>query len=322
MKQGHRPGTRKNIRSQAKSYQHFCEKHELQELPADEWQLVRYATHTAEHVTTAKTVNNYVSGVRTIQKLAGYNVPSNYSPNLKLVLNGIKTYLAKPVNQATPMTLPIMVEVWEVVDFHNEFESCVYACMLTGFYLLLRSSNMVPSSTSKFNPNEQLTRWHVGLEKDLAIFIIEWSKNNQNYKRELTVPVRPAKDPRVCLITVLTNYFKQVPAEDEQPCFCFHNEDGHLKALTYDQLNETMKTLVSRTGRDGTIYTTHALRRGGTNFAIRANLCPEFVQVLGDWGSQCFLTYIDFALDLRLEAANKMAKYGDKLTTDAAEGAK
>ena len=183
--------------------------HALQEFPADDWQLVRYATYTAEHVTSHGMVINYVLGVHSLQTLAGFWSPTLSSPNLKLVLDGIKAELAKPVNQATPMTLEILKEVALLVNYDNEFEHTVFAAMLTGFYLVVRSSNLVPTSTEQFNSHEQLTHWHVTLDKDLefVLFLIEWSKNNQNYKRELWVPVKAAKDPSVCLVRVLNNYF-------------------------------------------------------------------------------------------------------------------
>ena len=137
--------------------------------------------------------------------------------------------------------------------------------------------------------------------------LIEWSKNNQNYKKELWVPVKPSKNKSICLVRCLDHYFKTVKVADHQPCFSFHNERNEVKALTYGQLNEHIKTLVKRTGRDRDQYSTHCLRRGGTNFAVCSGISPEYIQVMGDWASQSFLMYIDFALDLRLNLAEKIA---------------
>ena len=108
--------------------------------------------YTVERVTSHGTVDNYVAGVRSLQKLAGYPVPSANAPNLKLVMDGIKAFLAKPVNQATPMTTEILNDIAQVVDYNNEFEHCVFVAMLTGFYLVVRSSNLVPLSSPTFNP--------------------------------------------------------------------------------------------------------------------------------------------------------------------------
>ena len=177
-------------------------------------------------------------------------------------MSGIKADLAKLVKQAAPMTLDILKEIADMVNYENEFEFCNYAAMLTGFYLVVRSSNLVPSYTHTFNLHKQLTCWHVGLDPNLKLVmvLIEWSKNNQNYKQELWVPVKPTKEPKICLVRVLNRFFCTVWMAQHQPCFSYHNEDGEIKALTYGQLNEQIKEWVNKTGRNGHDYTTHCLR--------------------------------------------------------------
>ena len=62
MRKGKRPNTLRNTRSQATIYQHFCDTFNLNEMPADEWQMTRYAVYTAQRVTASGTVDNYVGG--------------------------------------------------------------------------------------------------------------------------------------------------------------------------------------------------------------------------------------------------------------------
>ena len=141
-------------------------------------------------------------GVQNLQQLAGYEVLPPSSPNLKLVMQGIKAYLAKPVKQAAPVTLGMLEEIALLVDFSNQFQLAAYFALLTGFYLILQSSNLVPVSTPKFNPREQFTRWHVGFDEDdeLALLLIQWSKTIQHCRKELWVPVMAADNKKVCLI--------------------------------------------------------------------------------------------------------------------------
>ena len=310
MKKGHRPNTRRNTRSQAASYQKFCDTFELNEFPADEWQLSRYAVYTANRVTAHGTVENYVGGIRNLQQMAGYPIPSPQSPNYKLTMNGIKADLAKPVKRAMPIDIPTLTDISMLVNYDSEYQFAAYACILTGFYITVRSSNLVPTSTVRFNPHEQLTRWHVGFEQQpgqakVVTFLIEWSKTNQNMENEMWIPVSRATEPEVCLVRVLKRYFDKVPASNSDPCFCYHNQQGKLKALTYAQLNKQLKEWVDATGRDGSRATTHALRRGGSNHAIRSGLDPVFVRLMGGWSSDCFLKYIDFDLDMRVAATVK-----------------
>ena len=119
--------------------------------------------------------------------------------------------------------------------------------------------------------------------------------------------MKPAKDPAVCLVRVLNDYFSKVRVPDCAPCFSYHNEKGVIKALTYKQLNEQIKMWTEKTGHYGN-FTSHCLCRGGINHALRCGISPEYLQIMGDWMSQCFLVYIDFALDLRLDLVEKIAQ--------------
>ena len=92
------------------------------------------------------------------------------------------------------------------------------------------------------------------------------------------------------------------------PCFAYHNKQGYVKALTYKQLNEQIKTWVEKAGRSGS-FSTHCLHRGGINHGLKCGISPEYLQVMGDWASQCFLIYIDFALGLGLQLADKIAQH-------------
>ena len=244
MKKGHRPGTRQNKRSHANIYSKFCKDHGLNEYPADEWQFVRYACFTADHVTSAGTVNNYVNGVRSLQRLAGYDTPPASSPNLKLAMQGIKSDLAQPVRQAVPLNREVLIDIAKLVKWEDHFDMCCYLAILTGFYLFLRCSNLVPTSDVQFNPKEQLTRGHVAIDMqdlEIGMFDVEWSKTIQYRERELWLAVSPASREDICPLATMKKYFHLVPAQDSDPCFCYKGQGGKLKALTYKQLSEKLK---------------------------------------------------------------------------------
>ena len=150
--------------------------------------------------------------------------------------------------------------------------------------------------------------WGIDEQDKLALFLVEWSKTIQHCKCEMWVPVMPAVDPQVCLITVLKKYFKLVPARGNDPCFCYHNKSGELKALTYGQLNEQLKTWVKATGKEGKDYTTHCLRRGGTSHAFESGIKTDYIKLMGDWASQCYFRYIDVTMDHRIRAAVRFSK--------------
>ena len=310
LKKGHRPGTRRNKKSQMNLYSKFCEEYGLQEFPADEWQLIRYMAYTAEHVTCKGTVSNYVGGVISLQKLAGYEVPAPTSPNFKLMIQGLKDELKNPVLQATPVTKELLAQISVFVNRDDGYELCSYSAILTGFFLFLRPSNLVPESHPKFNGQEQLTRGHVALDHELlrlAMVHIEWSKTIQHKEKELWLPVSPDTNKDICPVRHLKLLFDKVPASDTDPCFCYLNKRNVRKALTYKKLSKQLQDWVEKTGRDKERYTLQGLRRGGTTHGFNVGLSQEYIRLMGNWASDCFLRYIEINMDKRLYAAVKFA---------------
>ena len=306
MQRGHRPGTRRNLRSQAGIYGKFCRDHGLTEFPANEWQMIRYAGFTAGHVTSSGTVQNYVGGVRTLHKLAGFEVPEASSHNLKLMMKGVKAELSKPLKQSLPVTSQMLTDISVVVNLDNDYHLCNYTAMLTGFYMCLRKSNLVPISTPQFNQKEQLTRGKVSVdeEKEIAMVLIEWSKVMQHNENQLWVALHPAKNPKICPINMMHRMMKQIPAAEDDPCFCYRNKKNVLKALTYDQLLKQMREWITMTGRNAEWYSLHGLRRGGTSHCFNAGISTEVIKTLGSWASYfTYFRYIDINLGSKIRAA-------------------
>ena len=274
MKKGYRGNTVQNKRCYAGSYSKFCGDIGVNEYPADEWQLVRYACHTVMHVTSIGTVENYIGGIRSLQCLAGYSVPEASSPNIKLVMNGLKAELAHPTRQAAPLSRQILIEISQKVCWGNQFHVCCYTAILVGFYLCLRCSNLVPMSTNKFNPHEQVTQGHISLDDnlELAMVDVEWSKTIQHKEHDLWLVMCPASHADICPLVTLKKYFEMVPADNTDPCFCFRNEKNVLKALTYAQLSKQLKQWIKEKGRDCMKFTLHGMRRGSMTHGYKIGL--------------------------------------------------
>ena len=53
-------------------------------------------------------------------------------------------------------------------------------------------------------------------------------------------------------------------------------------------------------GYDETRFTLHGLRRGGMNHVMTVGLAGADIQLMGDWASSAYLTYIDLNLERRV----------------------
>lgn len=149
-------GTVRNYRSHCNMYFKFCQYFRLSPLPADEWQFIRFARYLANFVTSYNTVLNYLSTIRKLHRVGGYSVVQPTAPNLELLLRGIKAELANPVKQSKPITPKILWKIFQVIDVRNVVHVVADTAVLLGFYLFLRSSNLVPHTSEGFQPGVQL----------------------------------------------------------------------------------------------------------------------------------------------------------------------
>lgn len=301
LRKAYRPGTLKNIRSQALIYKRFCDFYGLQMFPASEWQLVRYARYIANTVTSYDTVVNYISGVRTLHKLGGFDILDvKQSPNLAHMMRAIRFELMHPIKQATPMTPGVLRKIYNHVNLGDIQDIVCFTAILLGFYLFLRKSNLVPETVDGFNKREQLVRSDVKMGPSMVLVEIRWSKTIQYQQKVLRLPLIPAKDKRICPVFWLQLMMHRVKAGDQDPLFSLPTAHSGLKPLTYGQLGQRLKELVAMTGMSPEGYTLHGLRRGGTCHALECGLIGEDLKIMGDWASEAYMTYIDQTVQRRV----------------------
>lgn len=302
LQHAYRPGTLRNIRSQALIYSRFCQYYGLNMFPASEWQMIRYARYIANTVISYDTVSNYLSGVRTLHKLGGYYIADlKDSPNLCHILKAIKFELAHPVKQAKPMTPQILRDIYNHVNLQSIQDIVCYTAILLGFYMFLRKSNLVPDTKESFNGKEQLVRSDIRWGRSLVLVNIRWSKTLQYQQRSLMLPLIPSRDRRICPVFWLGLMLTKVKAAPEDPLFALPQGRKGLLPLTYDRLGARLKELVEATGRSSEGYTLHGLRRGGTSHALESGLVGEDLRIMGDWATDAYMAYIDQTVQRRVQ---------------------
>ena len=101
---------------------------------------------------------------------------------------------------------------------------------------------------------------------------------------------------------------REVPAASQDPVFVMRTGNGKLKPLLYKQLQEKIKVLIGKTGRDPTLYASHSFRRGGgCSWAFKAGVPTDLIQHHADWASDCYRRYLTFDFGEKLSVSESMA---------------
>lgn len=233
------------------------------------------------------------------------------APNLELLLRGIKMELMCAVKQSKPITPRILWEIYQLIDTGNPFHVVCYTALLLGFYLFLRSSNLVPKSVAGFEPGNQLMRQHVTTWNGLTLVQIHWSKTIQYKQKVLRLPLIASEVTQICPVFWVHCMMAMVPARPDEPLFSVPSGQGN-RPLTYDQLRRQLASWVEGTGRSAADYSLHGLRRGGASWGLQSGITGPEIQVMGDWASLAYLRYLDTDLERRVK---NMVQFVDHVDT-------
>ena len=104
-KSAYAAGTLRNLMTQWRSFYRFCKKYKLTNWPVDEHTLCLYAQFLAYSFHSAKSIRNYLYGIRTLHLLTKVTPPSFKDAEVRLTLRGLNKLLARPVKRAQPSSL-------------------------------------------------------------------------------------------------------------------------------------------------------------------------------------------------------------------------
>lgn len=281
-------------------------------LPMTEWNLCRFGQYYSRFVTSADTVRNALYTLKTVNELAGY-MPVPTSKRLDWLVKGLKKIMRRPIKQANAMNPSILKQISRILNVADPVDFVCYVICLVGFYLFLRSSNLVPESRNSFDKHRQLARQDIRICGNAIVVDIKWSKTIQFAEKLLQVPLLPVADEDICPVTWMRAMLLRFPAGPEDPAFCVPGA-GRAVAVSYSQLAARLKKWSLQLKLKGPSFTPHCLRRGGTTFAQTVNIEGESIQLIGDWASQAYRRYFQWSFHKRYDVLKRIAEQAHKHT--------
>ena len=106
----------------------------------------------------------------------------------------------------------------------------------------------------------------------------------------------------------LEKLLKLVKAPSDAPLFTFEKNKAHSRNSLVKMLNSCL----SEAGLPLADYSWHSFRRGSAVFAYELGLQDSAVQLLGDWSSEAFKTYLEFSFLRKVEIAEAISKSFDR----------
>ena len=296
------PSTNANKKSHEKRYMEFCNWLEIDPFPVTEWRLVLFGTYLSLTMSTVDSIKSCCCTIAELHELKGLG--KVYRGKLyNKAMQGIRRLLQHKTQRVQPVTIDMLLKMVEFIDVDDQKMLATWVCLLVGWFLFLRKSNLVPVSR-QHDPEHQISRQDIKIHENVIVSQIKWSKTNQFGQESIPIPVpviRKEGSP-ICPVEWLLFMVNRIPALGFHNLFCFH-EHSQVKLVTYRDLTELLRDLLSKIGiQDTHRYSSHSLRRGGTTHAFNKKIPELLIQKMGMWASMAYRKYIDITLENRLKA--------------------
>lgn len=299
-------GTYKNLKVQFVSYFLFCTYFNMSPLPTSVNTLCLYGKFLSRSFKSVASIQNYISGVKTLHLLLGVEFPTEDWFSIKLLFRVLSRQNHHMPRRALPITPQILFQMYEFLDMSNPSDVTIWCCFLFAFFLMVRKSNLVPTSAKNFDPHKQLCRKNVIVFSDYLLVRMEWSKTIQFGNRKLELPLVKIKESPLCPYNAYNRMCTLIPADGDKPAFLIPQSKGY-KTLCYSFFQKRLRDILEMCGLNSSKFSSHSFRRGGATWAFHSKVPSELIQFHGDWRSDAYKVYLEFDLQDKLSISRAMA---------------
>ena len=289
----------------------FCIYFQLPALPVSLHTLCLYVQFLSRSLAPTS-IRNYVSGVKHLHIVLGYDFPFSGNLLLKLVFRGIERLNPHVPLRAPPVFPCHLAAVASIIDWSSLHDVTVYSVALFLFMTLARLGNTVPPSPKAFSHKRFLCSSDISLSSLGVLVTFRHTKTIQLGKRRLTVPVLRVPNSPLCLATSLhrmqlLQLHHGIHPQARMPLFLVPRKTRFV-SLSKSQFLTSIKALFARVSVPfASELRGHSFKRGGASHAFRSGLPCELIKIYGDWKSDAYRLYLDISMDTKLTYASRIS---------------
>ena len=287
-----------------RAYLNFCQKYTIEPLPASELTL-RYFCTELSHSLSYPTIKVYLAGVRLFHIENHVADPTKEAPLLQYLCTAIRRSKGDKTQTRHPITLPLLRAIKTELSNRESLVSCdkalYWAAFTLAFYGFLRASEYTAPNPTHFKKQLHLLRENVTVNKDAMEVLIKGSKTDQ-FRKSTTLHL-PRLGTDTCPVKAMKTFLRHRKHRSTEPLFTFHNG----RFLTRLDVSTMTKSLLARSVKDVSFYSSHSYRIGAATTAAAAGLPDSQIQTLGRWRSGAYKSYIRTSPESLHKATKHMA---------------
>ncbi len=299
-------GTTSNLKTQFRSYFNFCVYFKREPLPANLHTICGFAQFLSRSL-KPPSIRNYLSGVKLLHILSGFEYVFSEDFHLQLTLRGISRLHPHVPRRAKPMTPAILKLFHDHMDHSSSVHCTVFACGLLSFFTMARLGSVLPASSTAKTSKVILGRDCINFSKEGMLVTFLHTKTIQFGRRRLHIPLVKL-DSIFCPVKAFRKSLSFLNVS-HQVAFVTRDCHGHVSPLTKSIFIKVFREVLDAAGeQDVSGFTGHSFRRGGASWAFQAGIPGELIQVCGDWASDAYKKYLEFSMSNKIDLAACFAR--------------
>ncbi len=275
-------GTKSNHKTQIKEYKNFCQKHKLDSLNPSELIISAYIEHLAGKLTSFRSINNYISGVRFYLRYNRRSTASIDNFHVKLLLQACEMTVQSESRKKLDITFQQFKLLCKACDKMGSKGILLKVAICFCFYGMVRQSNVCPRASYKFHPNKFTARKCVTFQDPGLVLSLPWTKTRQAGGQPLLVPMPKLNDKSICPVQAYKNLIKLQPTVSQnQPLLAA--KDG--KSISCRLLTRWFKQALGLAGLPQNTISLHSLRRSAATIMAHSGVNIANIKTHADWKS-------------------------------------
>lgn len=220
----------------------------------------------------------------------------------RLSLRGIERHLQHVPIRAKPISPSILHSLAAVAASGGFLDRTCFCAALLLFFLMARAGNVF---CDPLNSDIGLRGRDISFFEDHILVTFRRTKTIQFGRRRLVLPVF-ASHSALCVVSACRKMCSSHVGCRSSPFFV---RDSLSDApLTKRSFLVHIRDMLSRAGvSDPFSFSCHSFRRGGASWAFSVGLPGEFIQISGDWASDCYKSYLEVSMETKVHFAKHIA---------------
>ncbi|HEX8424799.1 tyrosine-type recombinase/integrase [Hymenobacter sp.] len=249
--------TKRGYAADLRSFQDYCEHHQVTHLPADVTTVAGYVSQMADRGLKLATIKRHVAAIAKLHQLAGQSSPTGHEA-LLVVLNGIARIIGKRQRQAPAFSVLELKQAIRAMDVSKPTGLRDRAVLLLGFAGAFRRSELVALNVED-----------VELTREALVIHVRHSKTNQ-YGQDEDKAVFYAPSADFCPVRAVQEWIASL-GRNAGPLFTRMSrgaKDKPAQPGVSRLTDQSVNDLVQR--HLGLMYTAHSLRASFVTIAVEA----------------------------------------------------